>query len=121
MLMQFSTLKSRLFSIYDPIDLKILTKLRLKFSYLNEHKLHHILRNAVKPMCDCGADIETTWHFFLCCKLFSCQWKTKSPWLPLSDLSSNPKKPGLLPHEITEEGNVGALGWEEGGAKGTPS
>ena len=46
MLMQFSTLKSRLFSIYDPIDLKILTKLILKFSYLNEHKFHHFFRNA---------------------------------------------------------------------------
>ena len=101
MLMQFSTLKSRLFSIYDPIDLKILTKLILKFSYLNEHKFHHIFRNAVKPVCDCGADIETTGHFFLCCKLLSCQWKTNSPGWPLSDWSSNPKQPGLLSHEIT--------------------
>ena len=46
---------------------------RLKFSHLNEHKFCHSFRNSVKPICDCGADIETTKHFFLCCKLFACQ------------------------------------------------
>ena len=77
MLMQFSTLKTRLFSIYDPTDLKILTKLRLKFSYLNERKFHHIFRNAVKPMCDCGADIETTRHFFFLLQTIFLPVKTK--------------------------------------------
>ena len=53
------------FSISDPLGLKLLTRLRLNFSHLNEHKFRHNFRDTVNPMCSCGAGIETTDHYLL--------------------------------------------------------
>ena len=56
MLMQLFTLKQRsLFSIYDQVRVKLLARLRLKFSHLNEHKLRHKSKDFVSPMRNCGA------------------------------------------------------------------
>ena len=58
MLMAFFNLKQKsLFLIHDPIGVKLLTRLRLKFSHLNEHKFHHNFKDRVTPVCDCGSDI----------------------------------------------------------------
>ena len=47
-----SELKEKpIFSIYDPLGIKLLTRLRLGFSYLNEHKFRHCFKDAVSPMC----------------------------------------------------------------------
>ena len=70
MLLQFFTLKQRplsLFSIYDQIDVKSLTK--------PQPKLSHKFKDCVRPMCDCGTEIETTKHFLLALPV-PCQWKT---------------------------------------------
>ena len=55
------------FSVYDPdpLDVKLLTRLRLQFSHLNEHKFRHGLGDTVSPMCGCNAEIEDTEHFLL--------------------------------------------------------
>ena len=56
MLIQLFTLKQRsLFSIYDQVRVKLLARLRLKFSHLNEHKLRHKFKDFVSPMRNCGA------------------------------------------------------------------
>ena len=60
-----------IFSIYDPLGIKLLTRLRLGFSHLNEHKFRHCFKDAVSPMCACGQDVETTEHFLLRCHIFS--------------------------------------------------
>ena len=66
MLINFFTLKQRsAFSIHEPIDVKLLTRLRLKLSHRNEHKFRHNFEECVSPMCDCSAETETTSHFFL--------------------------------------------------------
>ena len=49
---------------------KLLTRLWLKFSNLNEHKFHHNFKDTVVAICDCGTETETAEHFFLCCPFF---------------------------------------------------
>ena len=64
--MKFFSLQERsLFSIHDPTRVKLSTRLRLKFSHLNEHKFRHNFKDTVVPMCNCRTETETTKHFFL--------------------------------------------------------
>ena len=60
-----------LFSIHDPVGVKLLARLRLQFSHLNEHKSRHNLKDCLSPMCDCGAETGTISHFFLRCQFFA--------------------------------------------------
>ena len=72
MLKIFFSLNQRLlFSIHDPVGVKLLTRLRLQFSHLNEHKFRDNFKDCVNPMCDCGAETETTSHFFLRSQFFA--------------------------------------------------
>ena len=68
--------ENSLFSICDPLGVKLLTRLRLQFSHLNEHKFRHGFNDTVDPFCACGKnEIETTEHFFLRCHFYSAQRK----------------------------------------------
>ena len=67
----FSLNQRSLFSINDPVGVKLLTRLRLQFSHLNEHIFRHNFKNCVSPMCDCGAEAESTSQFFLRCQFFA--------------------------------------------------
>ena len=60
-----------LFSIQDTVGFKLLTRLRLQFSHLNEHKFRHNCKECVSPMYDCGAETEIITYFFLCCQFFA--------------------------------------------------
>ena len=59
-----------LFSIHDPHGVKLLSRVRLNFSHLNEHKFRHNFKECVSPMCGCGLGIESTPHFFLRCHFY---------------------------------------------------
>ena len=88
-----------LFSIYDPLGVKLLTRLRLQFSHLNEHKFRHGFNDTLNPICACGNEIETTEHFFLRCHFFSAQRKELFKSLEKMDphfLELNPKKQVLV-------------------------
>ena len=50
-------------SIHDPQGVKLLSRLRLNFSHLNEHKFHKF-RLTLKR------EIESTQHFFLRCHFY---------------------------------------------------
>ena len=72
MLKNFFSLNQRsLFSIHDPVGVKLLTRLQLQFSHLKEHKFCHNFKDYVSPMCDWGAETETTSHFFLRCQFIA--------------------------------------------------
>ena len=60
-----------LFGIHDPTGVKLLNRLRLNFSHLNEHKFRHGFRDTLNPLCDCNSEVETTSHYLLRCHLFS--------------------------------------------------
>ena len=56
-------------STFKVSDLKLLTRLRVKFSDLCEHKLR---RNFyITLMCLCGEDTETTEHYLIHCQLYA--------------------------------------------------
>ena len=65
--------KSPLFIVYDPLGVKLLTRLRLQFSHLNKHKFRHGFGDTVRTMCGCNAEIEDTEHFLLRCHFYSTQ------------------------------------------------
>ena len=57
MLKDFFNLKQKsFFAIHDPAGVKLLSRLRLKFSHLNEHKFGDNFKDALSPMCDCGSE-----------------------------------------------------------------
>ena len=51
-----------LFSIHNPVGVKLLTRLRLQLSHLNQHKFRHGFNDAISPMCLCITEIESNEH-----------------------------------------------------------
>ena len=67
------------YKIYDPLGIKLLTRLRLGFSHLSEHKFRHNFADSLNPLCSCSLETESTLHFFLrCTKLY---YFTQSPYV----------------------------------------
>ena len=64
-------LENSLYNVHDHIEVKLLSRLRLQFTHLNEHKFRHGFDETVNPMCACGTEVETTEHFLLRCHCFS--------------------------------------------------
>ena len=56
-----------IYSISSPVGLKLLTRLRLGLSHLNEHRFNHNFQNCINPLCSCSLEIESTFHFLLHC------------------------------------------------------
>ena len=50
--------------------IKLITRFRVEFTYLNEHKFRRHFSDTVSRMCDCGSEIESTQHFLLHCPFF---------------------------------------------------
>ena len=50
---------------HNPIEIRLLIRLRLGLSHLNEHKFGHNFADCVNPLCCCSIEPETTLHFFL--------------------------------------------------------
>ena len=63
-------------NILDPNGLKLLTRLRLGLSHLNEHKFNHNFKECVNPLCSCSLQVESVSHFFLHCHYFTDIRKT---------------------------------------------
>ena len=57
--------ENSIFKIHDIDGIKLLSPIRLHFSYLNEHKCWHNFRATIDPMCSCGLEPETPLHYFL--------------------------------------------------------
>ena len=63
--------ENSLFSVHDPLGTKLLTRLRLKSTHLNEHKFRHGFNDTINPMCACRTEVGTTEHFLLRCHFYS--------------------------------------------------
>ena len=50
--------ENSIYAIHDISGLKLLTRLRLNFSHLNEHKFRHNFKDTVNPMFSCGFEPE---------------------------------------------------------------
>ena len=57
------------YNVHDIIGVRYLTKLRLQFSALNEHKFRHNF-DCLSPVCICGTAKEDNEHFLLHCPLY---------------------------------------------------
>ena len=55
------------YNIQNNNGLKLLTRLRLGLSHLNEHRFNHNFQDCINPLCTCSLDVESTEHFFLHC------------------------------------------------------
>ena len=53
------------------MGLKLLTRLRLGLSHLNEHRFNHNFQSCNNPLCSCSLAIESTKHSLLHCHYFS--------------------------------------------------
>ena len=60
-------LENSIYNIHDSLGIKLLTRLRLDFSHLREHKFRHNFRDTLNPMCECSLEPENTSHFLLHC------------------------------------------------------
>ena len=67
---------NNVFSINNTLGLKLLTRVRVGFSHLKEHKFKHNFQDSVDPLCSCGNDIESIVHFVLHCPNFATQRQT---------------------------------------------
>ena len=61
------------FGTNDVSGLKLLTRLRVGFSHLREHKFKHNFQDTLNPLCPCSLEAEDTYHFFMRCQNFSNQ------------------------------------------------
>ena len=52
------------YNTHNPTGLKLLTRLRLGLSHLNEHKFNHNFKDCVNPLCPCSLEVEPC-HFSL--------------------------------------------------------
>ena len=59
------------FNINDSVGVKLLTRLRLGFSHLREHKFRYGFRDILNPLCPCSIETETTAHYFLRCHFYN--------------------------------------------------
>ena len=57
--------KRSVFNVNDSEGVKYLTRLRLRFNHLNEHKLRHGFLDTLNPLCNCSLEAEDNEHFFL--------------------------------------------------------
>ena len=60
-----------IYRIHYPMALKLLTRLRLGLSHLNEHRFNHNFQSYINPLCSCSLAVESTTHFLLHCHHFS--------------------------------------------------
>ena len=60
-----------IYRIHNPVGLKLLTRLRLGLSHLNEHRFNHNFQSCINPLCSCSHAVESTTDFLLHCYHFS--------------------------------------------------
>ena len=61
--------KNFTFRVFDITGTTLLTRLRLHFCALNEHRFRHAF-DCITPVCICGLANENNEHFFLHCPLY---------------------------------------------------
>ena len=94
-------MQSNVSNIFDPIGLKFLTRLRLDFNHLNEHRFRHNFQDCLNPLCSFSLQTEDTIHYLLHCHHFSQHRidlinSVKYIFEDFDSLSDNSKKDLLL-------------------------
>ena len=69
-------LSKPIYDINNPPWVRLLTRLRLGLSHLNEHRFNHNFEGCINSLCTCTLEVESTTHFFLQCHCYSNIRKT---------------------------------------------
>ena len=64
------------YGIHISTGLKLLTRLQLGLSRLNNHIFNNNFRDCINPLCSCSLSVENNVHFLLRCHHFSLQRQT---------------------------------------------
>ena len=62
--------ENSVFAVHDINGLKLLTRLILHFSHLNEQKFRHDFNDSINPMYSCGREPKATLHYLLHCNFY---------------------------------------------------
>ena len=62
--------KRKPYHINEYVGIKLLTRLRLRFSHLHENKFRHNFKDMLNPLCLCSIEPASTTHFFLRCHFY---------------------------------------------------
>ena len=76
--MLFQPNQCSIYRIHNSVGLKLLTRLRLGLSHLNEHRFNNNFQSYINHSCSCSLAIESTTQFLLHCHHFS---NTRSTFL----------------------------------------
>ena len=60
-----------IYNVHNPVGLKLLLRLRLGLSYLNQHKFNHNFQDCLNQLCSCSLEVAFVSHFFLHCHYYS--------------------------------------------------
>ena len=66
--------ENKIFNIHDEVGIKLLTRLRLGFRHLRQHKFRHNIADTLNPLCRCSIEPNATMHFFLRCHFYNVIW-----------------------------------------------
>lgn len=61
---------SNTYNSFGTKGIKYFTRIRLGLTHLRDHKVKHGLLVSLNPICSCGLDIETTYHYLRHCPNF---------------------------------------------------
>ena len=67
----FQLIPNSVFGIFNLLGLKLITRLWLGLSHLNEYRFKHNFNDCINPLCTCSLDIESTVHYFLHCNYYN--------------------------------------------------
>ena len=73
--------EKKFFNINGQFGIKLLTRLRLGFSHLLEHKFRHGFEDTLNPLSSGNTETETTTHYFLRCRFCNSNWATVKNYL----------------------------------------
>ena len=62
--------QNSIFKIFNPLRIKLLSRLRLGLSHLNEHRFRHNFMNCLNPLCSCLLEVESTTPLFQHCHFY---------------------------------------------------
>ena len=63
------------FNFLNPKGVKLISRLRLGFSHLRDHKFKHSFQDFLNPICSCDIEVKTTAHFLLHCPSYLLEIK----------------------------------------------
>ena len=67
----------------NPLGLKLITRLQLGLSHLNEHRFKHNFNDYINPLCTCSPYIESTVRYFLHCNYYNSTTISLLKWSKL--------------------------------------